>query len=233
MPSPSYSSPLLDPTVIWFWDNSFNAVNVRLSAVDINTMTISKEHVFQPGLIFGASMLSPPDPEDPQGYVVLAQEYGATVLTKYSLSTWDKIDSMSFNKNTFALSGINHTAAYLQVGDDYPSHTIYSQCDFSMWVCGLPLNITYSTYAAYPGNSGWPASGFSGSLAYFVLQIQQPNDDYISIIHQVQLGDVMNSPKLVDTVRYDYEYSHNLLVTPDWVYTDTDVSVISRVRIQM
>jgi len=166
------------------------------------------------------------------GYVILAQEViDQTVLTKYELTTWEKLDEMAFDVNAFALAGMN-TAAYLQVGETLPSVSVFSQCDFTQWVCSPVLNITYSSYAAYPGNSGWPASGFAGGMGYVVLQIQQPNDDYVSVVHQVKLGGMSEAPVLVDTVKYDYEYSHNLLATEDWVYTDTDDAVIARVGIQ-
>jgi len=233
MPSPTYSSSL-DPNHVWFWDNSISAVTVRVSAVDINMMDISSEHIFQPGLIYGSSLLSPPNQGgDTQGYVVLAQEYvDMTVLTKYSLNSWEKMGALPFNEYTFAVSGTDK-AGYIQTGGQNPSYLTYAQCDYSMWICGPPLNLTFPMYVSYPGDSGWPASAFYGSFAYFVVQIPKENSiDYISVLHQVQLVDVHTAPKLLDAVKYDYEYSHNLLATESWVYTDTDGTVISRIRIQ-
>jgi len=233
MPSPTYSSSL-DPNHVWFWDNSISAVTVRVSAVDINMMDISSEHIFQPGLIYGSSLLSPPNQGgDTQGYVVLAQEYvDMTVLTKYSLNSWEKMGALPFNEYTFAVSGTDK-AGYIQTGGQNPSYLTYAQCDYSMWICGPPLNLTFPMYVSYPGDSGWPASAFYGSFAYFVVQIPKENSiDYISVLHQVQLVDVHTAPKLLDAVKYHYEYSHNLLATESWVYTDTDGTVISRIRIQ-
>jgi len=229
MPTPTYSSASFDPTHVWFWDNSINAVSVRISAVDINTMTISKEHVFEPGLNFGSSFLDPRAHQGDTGYVVIAQNYlGTIVLTKYSLETWEKMAMMTLDISySFALSGID-TAAYLQTATSFG---IYSQCDYTSWICSPLLNITFSTYVAYPGNSGWPASGFSGSYGYFVLQVSDENDNYTSYLYQVLLGGVETPPKVVGTIIFPYTYSHNLLATPNYIYIDTDESVISRVGI--
>jgi hypothetical protein len=226
LPSPSASSPpISSPTRFWFDDNSINAVNVRISNVNILDWKIT-DLILTPGLIFGASFMSPAS-----NYAIVNQGYPPNLYTR-KVDLWSgKVlaNIPNYGNFAYAFSGADPSRAILlTLEENKHLYANVSVCDFDNLVQSPPLVLQFTDWAIYGGDFGWNTAAFVSDLAYFIMQI----DNGPRILYQIRLPSSLNSaPILVDTLSYSFEYTHNLLATDDWLFTDTDQSVISRVSV--
>jgi len=95
---------------------------------------------------------------------------------------------------------------------------------------GKPLKITFPKWTIYGGENGWAGAAFNpaGDLMYLQMEVDQGP----IILYQIAIPEnphFLTRPlRIISQVTYEYEYSHNLIASNQWLYTDTNDATISR-----
>ena len=96
---------------------------------------------------------------------------------------------------------------------------------------GTTLQVPFPHYTIYGGTAPWNAAAFANGKFYVVMTTDYGTfpDVIYEIILEIQMpSSPTDSATLLDQENYLYEYSHNLIATSDWLYTDTGPATISR-----